>query len=326
MLHSQFNKIIFFFLILVVIFVGLSLYYYFRITANDNFILQKRFFDNLPSQDIKAVFLGDSRTGIDVKNEYLSPGYFNFSYPGENWEKLLIREKYILKNKQDVQYFIVACDEHVFSGYRASDEDYFDYFYMFSPKELIDFKLLSRSSLYKNWLTHYVPLLKNGNRAVFGELIIKDTINIFKPGYNKKITYFNSHGDFLNSTERMWPIVNETERQSATQGELNAKLKVMISPQLVAAFTEFMRLARAAEIPVIGIRYPTSLEHQAYLKTFNLSAVNKLFAQEQIKIYNYTDTLNNHQDFFTDHEHLNSKGGEYFTKILMQDLPKAINL
>ncbi len=112
-----------FFLVFIILFILVAVYYQVRVRGNDDFFTTINYFKKSAIEP-RLIFLGDSHPTMDVRNRYLPKDYYNFSYHNENWQRIYIRSKYALANKDSIKYLVIPCEYHSFSEIKAKEMRY----------------------------------------------------------------------------------------------------------------------------------------------------------------------------------------------------------
>lgn len=309
-----------------------SLHYHYRIVAQDSvFILLNAFRDE--SVQPRVVLLGDSHTTFDVVASLLPEDFYNFAYPSDNWKKFVLRAKAAARMKNTVEYFVVPLDYYQFSPNRARHVFFTDYLF-FSPLE--DIKEVYHPSaleLFKTKVSSALPLVSPSNRNTYRRVFGEDVYRFFNDKEKEKLIYIGEHNDLRRQDENVvWSKLSiEQKRLEIFDREEEQFQEPFINDDLYAVFEEFFDFAWAQDIKVIGVLYPITLEYNEALLRFDEKTGNITALRERYKAIplsatlDYTHVFDNHQEYFSDTDHLNRAGAEKFTSILLKDLEIIIS-
>jgi len=307
------------------IFAGLTFYYRERISKNHNLsFLLNRFREEETNPEL--VFLGDSHPAIDIKSEFLPRRFHNFSYPGENWRSMSLRARLAMAEKKDLKFLVIPLDYHLFSVYRARDEYFTDFLPFFQLEDIRDIYRPSGVTLFKARVSAILPLVSPGNRQRLRKVTGEDLTALLAGTENEKAIAIDEYGGLFHTQERVWPEVPSWQKKEDLKDRIEKHfLAPVVDQRLVGVFDEFLRRAEVRGIKVIGVRFPLSNDYQAAAPEGGRAEVEEVYAQKKFfGVLDYRNLFSGHEEYFTDPDHLNSEGGNVFTKVLVKDLQSLI--
>jgi len=307
------------------IFAGLTFYYRERISKNHNLsFLLNRFRDEETNPEL--VFLGDSHPAIDIKSEFLPPRFYNFSYPGENWRSMSLRSRLAMAQKKDLKFLVIPLDYHLFSVYRARDEYFTDFLPFFPLEDIRDIYGPSAVTLFKARVSAILPLVSPGNRQRLRKVTGEDLIALLTGTRNEKAIAIDEYGGLFHTEQYVWPELPSWQRKEDLKDRIEKHfLEPVVDQRLVGVFDEFLRRSEARGIKVIGVRFPLSDDYETAAPEGGRAEVESVYEQKKFfGVLDHRDLFADHQEYFTDPDHLNSEGGKVFTKVLVRDLERMI--
>ncbi|MGL5056034.1 MAG: hypothetical protein ACRC6A_01510 [Fusobacteriaceae bacterium] len=267
---------------------------------------------------------------LKIINLGSSHGLSNFVYPkgtnaynlGFSAQVFFYDEAILRKYKSNLQSGgIVIIPISIFSFYKVytvvslSENDYSQNYYSF-----LDYTEIYKGNKNQQKLKKYFPLLYNGNDLKF---VIKYFItNVLRGDFTpKKPSYPND----LSLEEK------KVQADSTSLSHLAIdKYKDNNMPEIAMLhFKNIINICKENNLTPILITTPqtylynerigeNNYEERIYSK---IKKVNELFQNELIYLdYSHDKRFENNLDLFSDDDHLNKKGAEIFTKIVLEDL------
>ena len=321
-MNTFFKNLTKFILGIIVIFILLSVWFYFRIEKKNIWNIKLNRFNSYPHA-VKVLFIGDSHPEQSIKNKFLPEDFYNFSNSAANAKELFLLIKYIYKKQPTIKFIVLPIEYHNFNcGF--ADNLYLDHIRYLNPEKK-DLRFVYKDiPLYKikfQFLIQRLPLLMQKNRELFAKVLINDLL-LFILG--KKAQVYDSLGDTVNL--RVWTHKNEETRFKDSRSRAKVQsLENIKSDDLVRIFYEIINFCDKNKIKIIGIKYPITNEYLSIINTYDINSVNKIYDDTKIfKRLDYMDLFKDKQDYFGNPDHLNDTGAEIFTNIVVKELQKII--
>lgn len=306
------------------IYAGLLLLYHYRIAARDNIFAQFAMFKN-EAHAPERIFFGDSHASYDVRGEALPKEYYNFSYPGDNWQKTYLRLRTVLKIKPGLKYAIIPLDYHMFSPYRAEHDDFIDYFSFSDIEDIKSVYAPSRARLFKAWVSSIIPLVSPGNRIKLRIALGEDITALFTGEGNQKKINMDEWGNIVPTEDAVWTEISERKRQMFMTDRIKKQFREpLVNEDLFKVFKNFFAFAKEKGVTIIGVRYPITHEYLEKAKAYNLGDLDTRYNELGIVVLDYRGLYDKHEEYFRDPDHLNTKGAVLFTKKIIADLEHVI--
>ncbi|OGF82400.1 hypothetical protein A3B18_03585 [Candidatus Giovannonibacteria bacterium RIFCSPLOWO2_01_FULL_46_13] len=308
-----------------------SLHFHYRIVARDNVFILLNAFRNESIQP-RVVILGDSHATFDILSAKFPREYYNFAYPSENWRKFVLRARATINLKDSLEYIIVPLDYYQFSPTRARHVFFTDYLFFSPIEDIRDVYHPSLLELFKAKVSSVLPLVSPSNRNTYRRVLGEDIYKFFGGKEKGKMIYIGEHNELRWEGESVvWSeLPGEKKRFAIFDREKEQFLKPFIDGDLYNVFEEFFSFAQAHDVKVIGVFYPTTLEYNEVLSRFDKETGNITALGEKYKnlplhaTLDYRNVFDDHQEYFSDTDHLNRNGAGIFTEIILRDLEKII--
>ncbi|WP_299274050.1 hypothetical protein [uncultured Psychroserpens sp.] len=245
--------------------------------------------------DFHSYLLSDSR-GLPLKTHTETYGVYNFSAESDSYMDMKRKLNYLIKyTKVDTIYLTV--DDHTLSPYRegsnnldrsiyyATQEDYPNSFQYFKDKLLFNIALLQpkKRTILKNHIT----------------------------------SYFKSDSNQINNRAiKSWEQLSEVERLA----DANIRFEYQHpdsynSEQLISHLEAIIKLCNDHNITLIGIQYPLTRDYLELTRNVSHGA-SELFTKKGLKVLDYRTIFINNNDYFSNQDHLNDKGGKELIPLL----------
>lgn len=307
------------------IYAGLLLLYHERIATRDNIFVQFAMFKN-GAHTQERMFFGDSHAAYNVRGEVLPKEYYNFSYPGDNWQKIYLRMRTALKINPQLKYAIIPLDYHMFSPYRAEHDDFIEYVSFSDIEDIKSVYAPSRARLFKAWVSSIIPLVSPGNRIKLRIALGRDITALFTGEGNQKKINIDEWGNIVPTEDSVWTEISERKRRIFMADRIKKQFRdPLVDEDLFTVFKNFLAFAKEKGITVIGVRYPITSEYLENAKAYNLKDLDTRYNQLGIMVLDYRGLYDKHEEYFRDPDHLNTGGAVLFTKKLIVDLETALN-
>ncbi len=277
-------------------------------------MFNQEYLDNLTSNTLNFVFLGDSHNQVAVEIYTLSDS-INYGYGGDNYIKLYYKLKRLIDKNINVKNIVLETDISSFSTYSTANGKILDQLFIYSkfiPYD--DITKLRKQSSMSNWIEAHFPVFGNGPELKF----------IF---FGKA-----ESGNFNNGWVRLDGNLSSGNKTAAAEltYEIHFKDQDLIDVSQMEYFSKILELAKAKGINVVLIKYPLAKEYDSLLAN-NLKSAREEYYDDifltinstlgaNYAVLDYSDLFFDYPDYFSDAEHLNYLGAEVFSKKLSIDL------
>ncbi|MFA5992277.1 MAG: hypothetical protein WC796_01055 [Candidatus Pacearchaeota archaeon] len=312
------KKAVFFLIILAIVFLLINQIYINNVFSKKQGtrkeVIYQDYIKSLQNKTIAYAFFGSSHVRDGIDPMYINSS-FNLASSAESYVQTYYKlNRTLNKDKIKIDYIFLELDMHTFSSILLRDSsvlaDLENYHNYMTYQQIAS---LSHKSIPEIFLRTHFPVLGDG-KSLFKK--IEPT-----PIY---LGWTENNNSFLT--------INRTE-DVQERVDLHFKDQELISNLTLEYFQKTVLLAKENNLTIIFVKYPTSKEYNQELakrginKTqyYNiiLSDLNK--TTRNYKILDYQESFFNHEDYFGDCDHLNSKGAEVLTKMIYQNLTLNTN-
>ena len=257
-------------------------------------------------EEIKFAFFGDSHANRAVNPEYINESY-NFGRSGENYAITYYRfKKMIEQDKINITYAILEVDKHTFARkyYESGERVYIEIkiHQQYMPKEVI--KEITKKNSIRLLIKSKFIILGEGRDLKY--LFQKPGLTVINGGWSKD--------------ERKYSESNKREK-AIIKYNIHFGNETKQSEEALDYFKKIVLLAQEKGVKIVLIKYPISKEYkeQLFKNNFDEEEYSKSI-DLGIKTLDYIDIYDNHEEFFSDEDHLNTEGAEDLSKRIQQDL------
>jgi hypothetical protein len=267
------------------------------------------------SVDAKVAIYGASRAwvqidpGIIEKNTGLTA--YNLGIDGHNFWLQYYRHKLLFAKNVKPDYIIMSLD--LFTLQKNPELYNLE---QFLPYMLFDNELKSFLEGYEGYtfLDYYVPLLRYYGKTKAIKYALKSSLNPVIPdsgrihGYKAKIQEWNEDPNFAN-------------------GKVGF-MKADVDAKSFALFKLFLDECKKSNVKVIFVYTPDYIEGQRFVSNRReiLDLYKSIALHNNIPYLDYSgDELCLKKEYFYNTSHLNKKGAELFTTMLVQDIGKYLS-
>jgi hypothetical protein len=248
--------------------------------------------------DFHTYLLGDSH-GLSLQDYGESDGIYNFSMASDSYRDMILKLKYLIRNTK-VDTIIISADDHMLSPYRErmnnSDRSVF-----FSNSQDFD----SYYDYFINkYIKYYVVLLQPKGRTILWNLFVS---NISK----------NIREDSEFNTDK-WANLSISQRQDIARKRRNLQFFEEKSSSVLADdLNEIIKICDENRIFLVGLKYPITKEYSIAINGKSYNADSVLIASGK-KVLDFSSLYFDRPDFFSNQDHLNEKGGSFFSSYLIK--------
>lgn len=260
-------------------------------------------------EDLKVLFLGDSRPATSIIPEYI-PGSYNYCFEGENYSQFYFRARRVVGQKE-LETIVLPLDIHSFSDYRSNPYNNVVYWLDFaSPEELSDLTGKPRSLLM---IKKYAPFIGSGRDFA--------AFKLGKQGANRRLA---DGWKYLGDKSR----AKDDNKEFAAHNRVGEHFKhypEVINKDLFAYYLKTIELARENGIELVLVKYPVSRDYLVEAAKLGV-APEEIYEYARDNTPDYGDlTVLDYRDIYNDEyffnsDHLNTKGAETFSRLLAKDL------
>lgn len=304
-----------------VLFAGASVLYEWRIRQTDDFIDQLERF-NQPEVEPVVLFVGDSRIAMNVQAERLPPGYYNWSYPGENLRQLYLRVKYALEAKPSIRYLVIGLEDVTLSEARARDLDVSRQLLFADLDDLADIYPASPRFLLRAAVLHYLPLINAVQRRRVADVMLDDFVRLLTGAGPPQPTRLIC-GDFRFTGPSDWNKMEWTQQLVGAVANVGGLFgdDARDAPEMQRAFQRLLAMARRHHVEVIGVHSPLTRAYADAATRLERSTASSYFAAAPLHaLLDFRLLFADRPDYFQDSDHLSDRGAATYTDFLVQQL------
>lgn len=260
-------------------------------------IIYEAYYKNYEQVDLsfESYLLADSH-GTPLENLIEEYGVYNFSAASDSYFDMLIKVKYLIKHT-DAKRIIIAVDDHSLSPYRENINN------------------LERSTFY---------IIEEDFSSIFNGDInsLKKHMVLFNPSIRGIIRSFIQSKLIENKKTKEWSFLSDKEKVDSSTERYNFQFNFRNpSATLTSSLLKIIDLCEKNNIELIGIQFPLTLTYFNTIKNKSFNA-NKIFLSKDLKVYDFRNSYQYHDDYFSNQDHLNQKGSKEFVKQLVASFIK----
>jgi hypothetical protein len=316
------KKTILFTIILASLWAGSNIVYRYLVESRDAFYTQ---WFLLEQGNYNTVILGDSHVSYGIDQAQLPDSVFNFAYPGDQFEDMHLKTRYLLRNKPEIDYYLIQADGHNFyTGLTSLGDPRYLRFVADSTfqsnQQLNDWQLAKQQ--FHSWF----PLSREANRRRFEQVLMKDLQKVllnkeWTPGFYYQLDqgnhmYWEYHqGDLAQKSESK---VQELAQQKAY--DLH-RLDHRIMPDAVHQFQEMVDIVRDHSKHITLFTMPVSKPYWTIRAEHTQETVDSVLKSTP-PIYRLDTLYQNRLKYFADPSHLNRTGQQIFTATFIKNVLK----
>jgi hypothetical protein len=304
-----------------------------------------RMLEQIKKSQVEILVLGDSHPGTAIIPSHFSHNLISWTSAGEKYHHNYYKLKYFLTHCQRPKVVILPLDIPSFSSNFSPEKD--DFYWV---KYMDYFEFGKKKNRTSKFIRKYVKGLffpYAGESATLYQWLLKDYIDVTKAGFApsrvqgldrkknkfKKIAYTAQS----NSSDAQ-PYFNDAgakERQNAAETRvLNQFYKRnFFDPLKVEYFNKILTLCRQANIQLLLVKFPVTLEYYRYVSQHLFSPESYYQKIESIIPKNYIGYhILDYQDIFFDKpglmkdpDHVNFDGAAIISKRINKKIKKILN-
>lgn len=263
------------------------------IFANDNYY---KGYNEFPGKEYKSFLMADSH-GLSIEKSPEKYGVYNFSDNSDSYFDIKRKISYLIDNHYTIDKIYITVDNYSLSPYRDGHNN-MDRSIIYESKK--DFNYYN-----EKYVKYYFPIFQSKVNTIFRNYLEDKLTQIFFP-------------ESKASSKVIWNQLSEGERvkraEERVSGQFPSKHK---SQNLEKALKEIIDVCQSHHIELIGVKFPLSKQYLEALGQKNYGA-DQIMISKGLRVLDYKSVFIDHTDYFRDQDHLNSKGGEEFAKILLQ--------
>ncbi|TXK71925.1 hypothetical protein [Mesonia sp. HuA40] len=234
---------------------------------------------------------------------------YNFSAPSDSYFDMERKLNFLIE-KNAIDTLILTVDNHTLSPYRES------------LNNLDRSKFYLTRSGYDTTLDYYVDKL-------YGFLIISEPkIGLLIQEYmaQELKTIFNKPKFSQNNLNKTWKDIGVKERAYRINRRFESQFGFKNSSQkLQRSLERMIGLCKANNIVLIGIKFPLTASYYRLIKNKDMGAA-KILETSGFKVMDFSKTYFAKETLFENEDHLNSQGGDVFTRLLHSNLRQLSTL
>jgi hypothetical protein len=256
-------------------------------------------YEKRPAKSFGAFILSDSH-GLPIGDFSEKYNVFNFSAGSDSYFDIKRKISYLLENGYNVDTIFITVDDHTLSPYREKVNNLDRSSIYSSPIEYEN----QYEFLKEKYVKYYLPIFQPKISSLFKSYLKAKLKVIYQPNKNS-----------LN--EKVWSDRPEDDRIKGAENRMKSQFPAdNKSKRLERTLLEIIHLCQINEIELIGIKFPLS---SSYLKVLDSKSygADELLTSKGLHVKDNKEIFKDNPEYFADHDHLNSKGGEIFTKRLL---------
>ena len=254
--------------------------------ANDNYY---KGYTDFPDKSYHSFIIADSH-GLALEDFPDQLGVYNFSASSDSYLDMKRKVVYLIDNHYKVDKIYLTVDGHTLSPYR--------YQYNNSDKSIIYTSEVNFNYVKERYLKYYFPIF---------QVKVIPLLKIYLE--NKAKSAFQQKSKTANI---IWSDLSEKERikraKERVVGQFPTEDK---SEDLEKTLLEIIDLCKTNNIELIGLKFPLSRNYLDLMGKRNYGA-DMLFISKGLNVLDGESIFKNRDDYFGDHDHLNSKGAKVF--------------
>ncbi len=252
-----------------------------------------------PDKNFKTFIFSDSH-GIPIGTLSEKYNVFNFSAKSDSYFDMKRKILYLLANGFNIDTVFITVDDYTLSPYREKVNN-FDKSSIYSlPFEYENYYTYIKGK----YLNYYLPIFQPKVTALFKSYLKAKLKDIYQPN---------------NTSLKMelWCDYSEDERALKAEKRIKSQFPIKNkSKKLENTLLEIIHLCQLNEIELIGIKFPVSSSYVDVLKSKSYGA-DKIFTTNGLRVEDYKEIFLFYPAYFSDQDHLNSRGGEIFAARLL---------
>jgi hypothetical protein len=259
----------------------------------------RSYLEHPTAPNFHTFLLADSH-GLALGRLLERDGVYNFSAGGDSYIDMH-RKLLFLLNTAKVERVILIADDHTLSNYRVqlSNED--------RSYQLLNFH--DYAATEPGGFPGYVKNVLMTHYLVFSSAKSRDLLKVGFKGLIFPIP---------QGTTQDWKSIQNKRR--AVLERVNVQFPGdQRSPVLTERLLEIIRLCRARNIELVGIKFPLTKDYLGLLGNRSFGADGLLKAQG-IRILDFKRAFADDDSLFANQDHLNEGGGEALSQIIAKDL------
>lgn len=261
--------------------------------ANDNYYKN---YQEFPSKNYHSFIIADSH-GIPIEKFSEKYKVFNFSTSSDSYLDMQRKVSYLIENNYKVEKIYLTVDNHTLSSYRENANN--------ADKSIIYTSKIDLNYLKERYLKYYFPIF---------QIKVNPLLKIYLESKVKKIFPQEIHP--LGNV--VWSKLPEKEKFKRAEERIKGQFPTPNkSEKLEKILLEIITLCKANKIELIGLKFPLSNTYITALGNRNYGA-DKVFLSNGLRVMDYKTIFVDEEDYFSDQDHLNFKGGEELVKKILK--------
>ncbi|MBN2789747.1 MAG: hypothetical protein JXR69_06130 [Candidatus Delongbacteria bacterium] len=245
----------------------------------------------------KIILLADSH-GLPLKDNLKMQGVLNYSSASDSYFDMYRKLLYSIKNSS-IEKVIITTDNHTLSKYREN------------------FNNSDRSVKYIQFNDY--DLLITNSYELFKEKYLQRIVPLFNPKTTEIVkNYFKSFLENKNKAQTNWKLNNKKRQLSRERAELQY-VGSDSSEKLTECVRSIIELCKDRKIDIVAIKFPLAKDYlnETYGKNYG---ADNIFKSLGIPVYDFRELYIDHDEYFSNQDHLNDKGGKLFSEELVKVL------
>jgi hypothetical protein len=257
-------------------------------------------YDKKPSKNYSSFIMSDSH-GLPIGDFSEEFNVYNFSAGSDSYFDIERKIKYLIENDYKIDTIYMTVDDHALSPHREHANN-LDRSVIYSSEDEYDSHF---SYLREKYIKYYLAIFQPRVRTLFKQYLKENFKHIYikkNDNPNKDVPWYK-----LSENERIKRV--EIRKQAQFGSEFKSK-------KLEETLIEIINLCRMNKIELIGIKFPIPNTYVKILGDKNFGA-DKVLLSYGVTVIDSKLIFIDHNEYFKNTDHMNSKGGKIFTKILL---------
>ena len=274
-----------------------SLFYFFIFKPA---IFDKYIFNKKSMGEYNLFLVSDSHGGY-IKDSPSKNHIFNFSNSSENYLDMFLKIQYLTSVLSKNDTILLAIDNHNLSSYRNGTGR------------------INENIIYAN---DFSTIEKSDINSSFHLKKIMQFLPILQGKYNNSILQYLKSQFIAHKNITAFSKLSNNEKEIACKKRYEAQFEnKIVSAQQKGYLEKIIQLCKEKNITLIGLKFPISIEYWKIIAK-NDFGIKKMWISHNLEIIDLHDLFFDKDEFFRDLDHMNIKGGELFSKAVLENLKK----
>lgn len=253
--------------------------------------------------DYDTYLMSDSH-GKSLHNFTESSGIYNFSFDSDSYFDIEKKITFLINNKS-VKRLVLSADDHCFSEYREKINNAQKSIYFQSIFNNEDSSVLE--NIKNKYLQYYLPVF-NQNSSSLLKIYLIAKLNKLRG---------------LKKDTIVWTELSQLKKSKESLKRLDTQFKnKTFSHKLFRSFNRILEMANDNNIEIILLKFPVSKSYLEAKRTKKVTTplTKEFIMNKRLNILDFQNLYLNNDNYFKDPDHLNIRGAEVFSKVLIKSI------